>query len=1017
VEDVTSYKTDVTSRVFHKVSLECIDDDILGKPMAVIWQHEPHTQIREKIGFPKPEKWDRLDQFNSFITAIQWSTSSLIEGPEISAPFRAAIELDDFQLEPLVKALLMPRVNLLIADDVGLGKTIEAGLVAQELLSRQVIRKILIICPASLQRQWKEEMESKFQLEFEIIDRGRIQRLRKEYGIHVNPWNSSPRIITSVDFIKREQPLRLFRQSLKSREYYDVLKDWDLLIIDEAHNIAPSGRRKYIRDSARTKAIRAIIENFENKLFLTATPHNGFTESFTALLELLDPLRFSRGPVLDKEQVKTVMVRRLKDDIEDALGKRRFTKRKVVSINIDEMKRREAKLHENFKEYRTSRLNNLKGKERLPVTFTLTLLKKRQLSSPLSFSKSIDTHIKNLKKGCRDEAEGEENDISLVKRLHEYSQEDWDNDDEKSQREDDVIQESSKFFTNLSERERELLGLMQHNANYLVGRSDGKMDALLSWIDEKLCPDGEWHNERLLLFTEYKDTLEYIENIFKKKGWKDRIIKFYGGMGTQDREIVKATFQASPDENSTRILLATDAASEGLNLQKHCRYLIHYEIPWNPNRMEQRNGRIDRHGQKAPKVFVHHFTFANNEDYVFLNKVVKKVQTMREDLGSVGEVIAKQVENVMLGFSTQRELNLVEKEDVRKKVREEIKAEIITKQRIHELSQKLVLARKEWKLYPENLKQVLDEALKLKDHRGLEPITGGILAGKGYKLLFVPEQWKDCYRSIKDAKGRLLTLVFDHDIAKDRKDTVLIHLNHPLMKRALGTFRSHLWSEGLRRGKALNRVSYSVFPDHLLSGPMIIAFGRMVVMSELGQKLHESIIRIGAEISKDKLSRVDEDIYRDLIDSKGEHPEIPKAIGNSLRGMFPLHEKQLQAMLKEAEKTEKRRIKKLLSEKARKEAKAIKILMKERIKEIQKRLSDVSESMKGKTLKDFGLEIDEQEQWKEDIRWLERKLEDLKKKIDSEPQRVKRKYRAKSVRVFPLGILYLLPNKLISEGE
>jgi SNF2 family DNA or RNA helicase len=566
VEDVSPFQSDSDQREFHKVNLECLDDDMLGNLFQVIWEHEPHPKVHDAIGFPKPESWDTYDRFRAFLYALEWTTSSHIEGPEISAPFRAAIELDDYQLEPVVRALMMPRVNLLIADDVGLGKTIEAGLVAQELLSRQMIRRILIVCPASLQRQWKEEMESKFQLTFEIIDSAAIQRLRKEYGIHVNPWSSFPRLITSLDFVKREQPLSLFRQSLQTGQSSLILKDWDLLIIDEAHNVAPAGRKTYVKDSDRTKAVREIVEHCEHRLFLTATPHNGYTESFTALLELLDPLRFSRGPEVKKEHVKTVMVRRLKDDIEDALGRKRFTTRKVIPLDVGELKEDEKRIYEYFEEYKGSRLNKVRGSELFPIKFTFTLLKKRLLSSPLAFARSIETHINNLTKQKGEEIQG---DLSLVKRLHASSLDDWDNDDEKAQREEDVIQESSKFFTYLTDRERWLLEQLQLLAQKRESQPDEKMNALLSWIDEKLRPEGKWNNERLLIFTEYKDTLEYIENVFLKKGWKDRIIKLYGGMGGGEREEVKAAFQSSPEENSIRILIATDAASEGLNLQNY----------------------------------------------------------------------------------------------------------------------------------------------------------------------------------------------------------------------------------------------------------------------------------------------------------------------------------------------------------------------------------------------------------------------------------------------------------------
>ncbi len=349
-----------------------------------------------------------------------------------------------------------------------------------------------------------------------------------------------------------------------------------LLIIDEAHNVAPAGRKTYVKDSDRTKAVREIVEHCEHRLFLTATPHNGYTESFTALLELLDPLRFSRGPEVKKEHVKTVMVRRLKDDIEDALGRKRFTTRKVIPLDVGELKEDEKRIHEYFEEYKSSRLNKVRGSELFPIKFTFTLLKKRILSSPLAFARSIETHINNLTKQKGEEFQG---DLSLVKRLHASSLDDWDNDDEKAQREEDVIQESSKFFTYLTDRERWLLEQLQMLAQKRESQPDEKMNALLSWIEEKICPEGKWNNERPLIFTEYKDTLEYIENVFLNKGWKDRIIKLYGGMGGGEREEVKAAFQSSPEENSIRILIATDAASEGLNLQNYCRYLIHYEIP------------------------------------------------------------------------------------------------------------------------------------------------------------------------------------------------------------------------------------------------------------------------------------------------------------------------------------------------------------------------------------------------------------------------------------------------------
>ena len=185
-----------------------------------------------------------------------------------------------------------------IADDVGLGKTIEAGLVTQELILRHRARRVLIVCPSSIQVQWKEEMRDKFGLGFRIVDSHMLADLRRRRGIHVNPWAHFPRLITSIDFLKRERPMRLFRETLPAGDQPVYPRPYDLLIVDEAHNVAPSGRGKYATDSQRTTAVRTLVPYFEHRLFLSATPHNGYTESFSALLELLDNQRFARpfGP-------------------------------------------------------------------------------------------------------------------------------------------------------------------------------------------------------------------------------------------------------------------------------------------------------------------------------------------------------------------------------------------------------------------------------------------------------------------------------------------------------------------------------------------------------------------------------------------------------------------------------------------------------------------------------------------------------------------------------------------------
>src|SRR5439155_24993914 len=173
--------------------------------------------------------------------AVRWGAVAATGAPALQSPYRSGIAIEDYQLDPVVRALQMPRVNLLIACDVGLGTTIEDSLVAQELILRHRVRSILVVCPASLQIKWRDEMRDKFGLEFRIVDSEQMRELRRRRGIHVNPWTHFPRLITSIDFLKRERPLRLFREVLPAQGEPIYPRRFDLLILDEAHNVAPAG--------------------------------------------------------------------------------------------------------------------------------------------------------------------------------------------------------------------------------------------------------------------------------------------------------------------------------------------------------------------------------------------------------------------------------------------------------------------------------------------------------------------------------------------------------------------------------------------------------------------------------------------------------------------------------------------------------------------------------------------------------------------------------------------------------
>ncbi|MEN6547564.1 MAG: DISARM system SNF2-like helicase DrmD [Armatimonadia bacterium] len=998
VEDTHSSGSE--REVLHRVSLECVDDDAIGERLEVLWEREVHAEIFDTSRLPSPDAWDTASRFDAFRHAINWSTGSMVEAPELRAPFHGAIDIEDYQLVPVARALAMARVSLLIADDVGLGKTIEAALVMQEMITRQLVRRVMILCPASLQEQWREEMQSKFNLPFQIIDRQAVQDLRREYGVHINPWNSFPRLITSMDFLKREQQLTQFRASLEKSGAHAALRDWDLLIVDEVHNCAPAGRKQYAVDSDRTRMLREIAPHFEHRLFLTATPHNGFTESFTAILEMLDPDRFTRGPVLNTADRDRVMVRRLKDEITDALGGRVFPKREIPAIAVT---LRDETVSEVLGNYVTSRMQRAGATDYFAIQFALTMLKKRFLSSPLAFWRSLQTHMRFA--GTLDEAA----DLGLVERMKEKVDEDWDDDDEKAQHEETALQEASRFFGDRTSDEIAWLKQLSEAAQGAHDKPDEKATALLAWIKEHLREGDGWGVERLIVFTEYKDTLEYLQKLLSGAEYEGRVLTLCGGMSSEQREPIKAAFQSSPDEQSVRILLATDAASEGLNLQKHCRNLIHYEIPWNPVRMEQRNGRIDRHGQKKDiTVYCSHFRYTNNADQQFLNVVVDKVQTQRNDLGSIGDVIAQEVEKAILGLTK----TIIDPRARRERQEEELKSGVAADLEARRLHDRLLKTQQDLQLEPENLAAVLNEALRMSGHEGLRLTTDGDLAGKAFELRALPPSWSDCRSSLLNPKGHLLRLVFDHALAKDRNDVALIHLAHPLMKRALSVFRGCLWEQ---TGQTqLHRCSYRILPNRVLPDPAIVAFGRLVTVSQRGEKLHEALVHTGGWIKGHSVLPIETDLLDDLLAQPCTFTPIPGTLGEKLRALFPAQSIALEQMLTELEQSETKRLKGLLDEKAKSVSQGMRQLIDERLKEIDKRLKDAQKEYEAAQLRLFDAEELGQVRW--DLRWLEMRRDDLRERREKAPAAAAARYDLNNVRVFPLGLLYLLPQSLVEGG-
>lgn len=986
-----------TKHVIHRLSLECLSDDALGENIQVIWEREIAPAVVESTSLPCITGHDDPILFDAFIRSLQWSASSLAVGDMLQAPFRGGVQMEEYQLAPVIRANNMPRVRLLLADDVGLGKTIEAGLVTQELIHSHRASSVLIVCPAHLRIKWVDEMAEKFGLEFKIIDRDSVLKMRKEYGPSINPWASFPRLVTSIDYLKTEHPRRLFDEFIRRRlEESPNNRPWDLLILDEAHNAAPSGKKQYVRDSERTSLLRSISEQFEHKMFLTATPHNGYRESFTGLLEILDNLRFSRGTGLDKTQLSAVTIRRLKEDITNPDGSLRFPKRVIMPRDeiIDPqlyvtLDHEEQRLFNLLNTYTESRLTSVDKRSERPLQFILTLLKKRALSSPLALRESLIVHTENA--GIKGELGIGE---SLFNSFEQKELEDWSDDEDKEDNLEAATRAASKLISELSADEKEMLQRMFEIVDTQVShfsiQEDSKAAALIGWINRSLRDGDQWNGERVIIFTEYKHTLNYLERILEKHGFLDFTRTIIGGMKDSDRQKINNEFQSPNNETNIRILLATDAASEGADFQKHCRNLIHYEIPWNPTRLEQRNGRVDRHGQKADEVRIHHFVFKNQEDSEFLKHIVDKVETIRNDLGSVGALIADNVRKKALGQAVN--LAAIDDDARRRLAREEMALEARDNESVTQMIDALNRARSALDISESNQLDLLCQALNL------EGCTEAIMdLGDGeFSLIHVPTAWTECkaYVSTDYLQKRFS---FNRDNARADDAVGIVHLDHPLMRRAISTFRVQMWGVQSTKNQ-LNRVTITESSE--ITVPVLIAWGRLVLLGPENNRLHEGLVRCSLLIQENTL--VPQAVVRpdDAIYFTG-HLESVKAL------IAPLIEAITQQLSNAATEETKVLITTLneRGEVARKHAQS---LSTERVMAIRKAIKDWQSRSLDMQLQ-FVFDDEEQDQREQDLIALQYRLEQLEQERETEPKRLRNLYKVTNKKMYPVALEVILP--------
>lgn len=1001
----------------HIVTLSSLDEDALGEELQVVWQIEPGAQVLEKAGMPRITGTDSEDRLDAFLNAVRWGAVTNADRSFLQAPFRSGITIEDYQLDPLVRAIDMARVNLLIADDVGLGKTIEAGLIVQELLVRHRARTVFIVCPASLQVKWQVEMWEKFGLEFRIVDTDFIKRLRRERGIHANPWTSFPRLITSMDWMKSGEGLRLIKDCLPPTITYP--RKFDILIIDEAHNIAPSTASKYAIESQRTRLIRTIAPHFEHRLFLSATPHNGYQESFTSLLELLDDQRFARSVMPDEKQLQRVMVRRLKTDLVDSDGNPLYPKRCLMPLEVD-YSEEEHEMHELLRQFTIAREKSNKGISfKYGSDFVHKLLKKRLFSSPMAFAGTLAKHRESLERIKSKQKTGTIDDKILKKAIL-RTEEDFANDQLYEDAQNDAIEASGELSVPLDQEQRQILDRLTTWVEKSKNRVDTKAIAIIKWLESHLKTNGEWNRKRVILFTEFRATQVWMEQILTTHGFGgERIMLMHGGVDQKEREKIKAAFQTHPDISPVQILLATDAASEGIDLQNYCNYIVHIEIPWNPNVMEQRNGRIDRHGQKESEVYIWHPVGAGFEsnksirsgkigqiegDHEYLMRAVLKIDTIREDLGSVGPVIAQQIEEAMLGKRTVLDTTVAEK--LGAKARKILLTERRLQEKIDKLHQRLMEAKTDFHLSPEHIRGAVSIALDLADKPPLKPVTlPGAPDGSAFEVPILLGSWGRATAGLEHPHtGERRPITFDHEVAKDRDDIVLAHLNHRLVQMCLRLLREELWK--LDDVKKLHRVGVKTINDNELATPTVLVWSRLVITGGDHHRLHEEITLSGGELKHSGFSRISQlGRLQGLLDKA-----VAIEPNSSLLGILTERfEKQEDAIRASIDARSKDRLRFLENTLVRRRDSEIADLMNV-LNELERTIrNELKEDALPKQMDLPGFDPEERNQIRKDIEALRIRLARIPEERELEKAVIEKRYAGLTERTFPVTVIFLVP--------
>lgn len=720
------------------------------------------------------------------------------------------------------KILKNPRIRFLIADDPGAGKTIMAGLILKELKLRGLVDRILIIAPGHLRDQWVREMDERFKESFVVMSREQYKTTFMQ-----NPWRQNNQIIASMDFAKQDDIL----SSLSAVTF-------DLVIVDEAHKMSAYASTKKraglagvplkVSKSKRYRLGEVLSRISEHLLFLTATPHRGDPENFRLFLDLLQPGFFATAEMLQKaarDRDNPLFIRRLKEDLKDFDGKPLFVKRNVITRKYDLSveSQNEKDLYNKLTKYVRTEYNlGMSEEKRKRFAFAQAILQRRLASSTYALLRSLERRRGRL----QDVVDGK---VKTLDEIPEYTEEEIeDMTDEEREKYEEMLEKAVPVTDKeLLKVEISRLDELIKSAQKIIDNEEEiKLKELKKTLKELEKVYAEEKDKKILIFTEAKDTLMYL--VDKIRSWGYSVTTIHGGMGLRERVAAEREFK-----EKTQVMVATEAAGEGINLQ-FCHLMVNYDIPWNPNRLEQRMGRIHRYGQ-TKEVYIVNLVAEDTREGMVLARLFDKLETIREHLGDkafdvIGELLDRDLSHILvdaaINAKTKEELmaeidviptDIDALNEIKKNLDDSLATHTIDFTRIKEMR---ALAE-EKRLIPEYTEEFFISAFEMIGGRMKKLKQDRMYAVEKIPSVLIRISQEDEFKLTHGVlPSRYNKATFDKSVAMKNPDAQFLSLGHPLFE-AMMRYIERKYSEAPLVG------STYIDPDGVLNGYLLFYEGEI----------------------------------------------------------------------------------------------------------------------------------------------------------------------------------------------